>query len=277
MTTHKQIEQQLKRPDTFQDTVLKGINYVSNNKARVALMLAPIVAVTAAFYGVYGWQQRQSAHRRADLAKIIAMQTDESNSVGKQTEAIQKEIDALRKAVPAAGADAKKPALSAETLLKIGELEKKLSSTKPDHAGSTQAFRAFYDAHPDKAEGWMAGVSWASSQFEAGKAVETRSVIEQIVKASTTNKFYQIQSRFMLANILEEQGEYDAALKEADILNGLVEDDSKPMVMLLKGQLLYFKKDNAASRTVLSEIIEKHGSTREAQTARSLLAQIGPA
>lgn len=285
MTTHKQIEQQLKRPDSFQDSILKSIDFVKANKQKVALMIAPILAVALVGYGVFAWQQSQAAQRRAELAKLFTMQNDEATSIDKQKETIQKEIDLLRNPTAPAPktADGKaapaetKPELTAETLLKIGELEAKLATAKPDHAASAAAFKSFYDAHKSYAEGWMAGLSWAGHQLSLGKAAEVRPVLEDIVKSSTAHTFYQIQSRFMLTGVLEELGEFDAALKEAEILTGLVGDEAKPMVLLMKGQLLYFKDDKPAARVILSEIVEKHGSTREAQTARSLLAEIGPA
>lgn len=274
MSGHKQLEKQLKRPDSFQANILKAIDYVKNNPSRVAMMLAPLLVIGLAAYGIHSWQQRQSANRRAAIAKIFTMQTAENSAAGKKNESIQKEIDALRNVKPDAAG--KKPEVSADTLLKIAALEKQLTVTKPDHSASTAEFLKFYEANKSNTEGWLAGISWAGEQLDQGKIAETRPIIEEISKASINQKYYQIQSRFILANILEEVGEFDAALKEADILANLVSDEDKPMILLLKGRLLYFKKD-AGARAVLSEIVDKHGSTREAQTARSLLAELGPA
>lgn len=277
MSGHKQIEQKLKRPDTFQQNILKGINYTKNNPTRILTMLTPLILIAIAGYGFQVWKQRQAEHRRVEVSKLIAMVTEENNAIGKQQEEVRKEIDALRNP-PGVKPDAtgKKPALSAEILLKISTLEKKLTDTKADHTKSSAEFKKFYDANKNNAEGWLAGMSWAGEQLDHGKAADVKPVVEEISKASLNHKFYQIQSRYMLANIQEELGEFDAALKEADVLVSLVDDDSKPMILLLKGRLLYFKKD-AGARAVLSEIVEKHASTREAQTARSLLSEMGPA
>lgn len=277
MSGHKQLEQKLKRPDTFQQNIMKGINYATNNPARILKMLAPLILIAIAGYGFQVWKQRQASHRRIEISKLLAMVTEENNAVGKQQEEVRKEIDTLRNP-PGVKPDAadNKPVLSAETLLKISTLEKKLTETKADHSKSSAEFKKFYDTNKDNAEGWLAGMSWAGNQLAQGKAAEVKPVVEEIAKASLNHKFYQIQSRYMLANIQEELGEFDAALKEADVLISLVDDDSKPMILLLKGRLLYFKKD-AGARAVLSEIVEKHASTREAQTARSLLSEMGPA
>lgn len=274
MSGHKQLEKQLKRPDSFQEHILKAINYTRDNKGRVMMMISPLIVIALAAYSVYSWQQRQAASRRAAIAKIFTMQTAENNAVGKKNESIQKEIDTLRNVKP--DASGKTPPISAENLVKIASLEKQLTDTKPDHSASAAEFRKFYDENKSSTEGWLAGISWASEQLEHGKTAEAKPVIEEITKASIKQKFYQIQSRFILANILEDAGDFDGALKEADILASLVDDEDKPMILLLKGRLLYFKKD-AGARAVLSEIVDKHGSTREAQTARSLLAELGPA
>lgn len=81
----------------------------------------------------------------------------------------------------------------------------------------------------------------------------------------------------MLIGILEDTGEFDAALKECDILLGLATDDAKPAVLLTKGRLQYFKKSFPEARTALNEIIEKHASSPEATKARSLMTAMGPA
>lgn len=275
MSGHKQLERKLKGPDDFQQNIMKGINYVTNNPARVLKMLIPLVLIALAGYGFQSWKQHQAANRRAEVAKILAMVTEENNSLGKQQEATRKEIDALRNPGDLKP-DAKKPALSADALLKISALEKKLADQKPDHSKSSAEFKSFYDKNKNNAEGWLAGMSWAGEQLEHGKTAEAKPVVEEISKASLDHKFYQVQSRYMLANINEELGEFDAGVKEADVLLSMVDDEAKPMILLLKGQLLYFKKD-AGARAVLGEIIDKHGSTKEAQTARSLLSEMGPA
>jgi predicted negative regulator of RcsB-dependent stress response len=274
MTSHKQIEKSLKRPDTFQETLLNALDFMKNNPKKIALMIAPLILVICGGLGFYLFQKSAAVKRRAELAAISAMQMDEARNVAKKIESIQKEIDALRKSP---GSDPKKPELSAESLLKIGTLEKQLTELKPDHSGSAKAFRDFYDKNKKVTEGWMAGISWASFELENRRIADAKTILEEIVKSSTGHKFYQIQSRLMLANCLGEIGDFDNALKETDVLLGLVEDDAKAMALLLKGELLYFKKDAVNARTVLSELLEKHGSTREAQFARSLLAELGPA
>ena len=81
----------------------------------------------------------------------------------------------------------------------------------------------------------------------------------------------------MLVGIMEDAGEFDAAIKECDVLNGLATDEVKPSILLTKGRLQYFKKAYPEARTVLSEIVEKFASSPEATKARSLMAAMGSA
>jgi predicted negative regulator of RcsB-dependent stress response len=275
MTGQKQVEHSLKKPDSFQDHVMKGIQSLVNNKTRLFMFLAPVIVVALAFYAVQSWTNHKTEARRAELAKILAIQTDEQSDVGKRREEIQKEIDAIR-ADRKTDAKGKKAELSADQLAKVTELEKKISSLKPDNSKSLEAFKKFYDSNKDKPEGWMAGLAWAAGQLQNDKTADARPIVESISKASGSNKFYQLTSRFMLIGILEDAAEYDAGIKECDTLSTIATDESKPAVLLAKGRLQYFKKAMPEARTVLNELIEKHGSTPEATKARGMIAMMGP-
>ena len=276
MTGHKQIEQSLKKPDSFQDQILNGIDFLVKNKSRVMLFTSPVILIALIGFGISSYINHKTEARRAELAKILAIQTDEQNAVGKRREEIQKEIDGIR-AEKKTDAKGKKADLPAEKLAKVTELEKKMADLKPDNTQSTEAFKKFYESNKDKPEGWMAGLSWSARQLQDNKIADARPVVEAIAKASTSNKFYQLSSRFMLIGILEEVGEFDAGIKECETLASIATDDAKPAVLLAKGRLQYFKKSLTEARTVLNELIEKHGSSPEATKARGMIAMMGPA
>jgi predicted negative regulator of RcsB-dependent stress response len=274
MTGQKQIEQSLKKPDSFQGQILNGINLLVEQRKRIFMFLTPLLVVGLVVYGAWLWMNHQAEARRSDLAKILAMQSDEIQDVGKRREDIQKQIDGIRDSVKP-DAKGKRPDLSPAQLADITNLEKKMTDLKPDHMKSTEAFKKFYDSNKEKPEGWMAGLSWAAKQLQDGKATEARPIVEAISKISGSNKFYQLTSRFMLIGILEDAGDYDAAIKECDALVSLVTDEAKPSVLLTKGRLHYFKKSNAEAKTVLNELIDKHGSSPEASKARGIIALMG--
>ena len=275
MTGHKQLEKSLKRPDSFQDHILKAIQFVTNNRRMVIMMLSPVVVVALIGYSVFSYMNHKSAGRRTELASLFAMQTTELNSVGKLRESIQKNIDALRSTKP--GADGKKVELSGDTLAKVALLEKQMADLKPDTSASTAAFKKFYDNNSTTTEGWAAGLTWASRQLQDNKTADARPVIEAVAKNSTSNVLFQRTSRFMLIGIMEDAGEFDSAIKECDVLAGLATDEAKPAVLLTKGRLQYFKKSYTESRAVLNEIVDKYASSPEATKARSLMAAMGSA
>jgi predicted negative regulator of RcsB-dependent stress response len=273
MTGHKQLEKSLKRPDSFQDQILKSIQFVTNNRRMVMLMFSPVVAVAVIGYSVFSYMNHKSAGRRAELASLFALQATEQTNLGKQRESMQKDIDTLRSTKP--GADGKKAELSGEVLAKVALLEKQMADLNPDTSASTAAFKKFYDNNTSSAEGWTAGLVWASRQLQDNKTADARPVIEAIAKSSTSNILFQRTSRFMLVGIMEDAGEFDAAIKECDVLASLATDEVKPAVLLTKGRLQYFKKSYTEARAVLNEIVDKYASSPEATKARSLMAAMG--
>jgi len=275
MTGQKTKDKALKRPDSFQDQITNAINFLSTNSRRILMMMTPIIIVGVVGYGAYLWTQKNTVARRAELSKILAMHNDELMTVNRKREDTQKQINVLRSTKP--NKDGKKSEVSAENLATITNLEKQMADLKPDHSKSMIEFKKFYESHKKDVEGWMAGLTWAGYQLQNGTPSDSRTTVEQIAKASASNTFYQMNSRFMLIGLLEDAGEFDAALKECDVLMKIAADDAKATILLAKGRLNFFKKSFAESKQSLKEILEKHASTPEATKARGLIALMGPA
>lgn len=275
MTGQKIKDKALKRPDSFQDHVMNAINFLTANSRRILMMLTPIIVVGIVGYAAYVWNNRSAVARRAELSKILAMHNDELTAVNRKREETQKQINVIRSSKPSK--DGKKTELSPENLATVTNLEKQIADLKPDHTKSMVEFKKFYESHKKNVEGWMAGLTWAGYQLQNGKSSDSRSTIEEIAKASSANSFYQMNSRFMLIGLLEDAGEFDAALKECDILTKIATDDARASVLLAKGRLNFFKKSFAESRQSLKEILEKHASSPEATKARGLIALMGSA
>jgi predicted negative regulator of RcsB-dependent stress response len=275
MTGQKTRDQSLKRPDSFQDQVLTAINFVTTNKQRVLMMMAPLLIVASGVYATYLWTQKKAENRRAELAKILTQHSDEESSVAKKREEIQKQIEPLRNTKT--DKDGKKTPTSPENLATITKLEKQIADLKPDHTKSLVEFKRFYDANSDTVEGWMAGLKWASNQLQESQSGDARKVVEQVAKASAANKFYQMNSRFILIGLMEDAGEFDGALKECEILIKIASDDAMPSVLLTKARIQFFKKSFDDAKTSLKEILDKHSSSPEATKARGLMAIMGAA
>ena len=275
MTMNKQFERDLKGPDSLQKNLSNSIDSLASNRKRMLMMLSPLVVVALAGYGVYAWSQHNVKARRAGLAKILAVRGQEDKDLSKRREDMQKQITELRNTKTEK--DGKKAALSPEALTKVTNLEKEMADLKPDYTKSHAEFKKFYDSNLDAAEGWMAGLSWAGKELRDGRSDEARKVVEHVAKSSTSNKFYQMNSRFMLIGLLEEAGDFDGALKECELLSKIATDETQATVLLTKARLLYFKKSFDQAKVSLNELLTKHASTPEATKARGLLALMGPA
>jgi predicted negative regulator of RcsB-dependent stress response len=275
MTMNKHLERDLKGPDSLQKNLSKSIESLASNRKRLLMMLSPIFVVAIAAYGVYAWSQHNVKSRRAGLAKILAVRGQEDRDLSKRREDIQKQITELRNTKTEK--DGKKAALSPEALTKVTSLEKQMADLKPDYSKSHAEFKKFYDSNSRESEGWMAGLSWAGKELREGRNDEARKVIEHVAKSSTSNKFYQMNSRFMLIGLLEEAGDFDGALKECDVLSKISSEETQATVLLTKARLLYFKKSFDQAKVSLNELLTKHASTPEATKARGLLALMGQA
>lgn len=275
MSGQKTTDHNLRRPDSFQDQILKAINFIASNRKRMLMMLAPLILVGSGVYATYIWTQKKAESRRAELAKILTQFSDEENAVAKKREEIQKQIEPLRS--PKTDKDGKKTSASAEALAMVTKLEKQMADLKPDHSKSMLDFKKFYDSNSNSTEGWMAGLRWASYELQNSQTGDVRKVVEQIAKASSANKFYQMNSRFILIGVMEESGEFDAALKECDLLMKLASEDALPSVLLAKARLQFFKKAYEDAKASLKELMDKHASSPEATKARGLMAIMGAA
>jgi predicted negative regulator of RcsB-dependent stress response len=280
-STEKDFRKSLKGPDAFQRTYFDTTEWMSKNIASVLGILGLVCLIGIGIVGFTWFTKSQSENRRHELSSILASREKETKSVQDSKNLIQTEIDLIRSKSSAAP-DSKGPAgssvpgaPSAADLAKITELESKMATAKPDHTVSSKSLRDFFDKNAKNPEGWVAGGFVAKNLIEEGKLAEAKDVLISVSKSSFSEKIHQIQSRSMLSQVLVELGEYDNAIKELDIVAGLVDDEMKPTVLFQKAQVYHFKQDPTSARPILDEILEKHKSSREASMARALLAMVG--
>jgi tetratricopeptide (TPR) repeat protein len=272
--SQKTVERELRRPDSFQAWGYHLIKILNQYQKLIWFTLIPLLVVGAIGYGVYWYRGEQAAKRRAELAKVFGVQADESREIGKKQEAIQKQIEDLRAKNQVPDKDGKIAELSPDVKNQITALEKSLTQLKPDRTKSNAAFKEFYNGHKTSAEGWTAGLTWAGRTLADGKIAEVRPVVDEIVSASSKDKFFQMQSRLLRLSIMEELGEYDAALKEADEVLKVAPEEAKASVLLTKGRVQYFKNDYPEAKKTLEQLVEKHASSPEAQKAKALMSLV---
>jgi predicted negative regulator of RcsB-dependent stress response len=279
--SQKEQAKALKGPDAFQVRIMNALDWLVKNTRLVLMVLAPLALVAV---GIFGWQyvsKLQKNSRLEDLGKVQVVFDEELKKANDARMAISKQVEDLDKKIAAAApkADPAKPdeaaaAVPEDPKLKAEKeaLEKKIEAIKPDHSASVVKFKEFYDSHAKTPEGWMAGMTAARLYADQEKLAEARPILESILEHSKDNPFYQTQARLSLIGILEELSEYDRALAEIEALDKLVDKEMKPRVLLAKGRILMLKNDKEQAKATFSALIDAHGTSPEAQKARSIQA-----
>jgi predicted negative regulator of RcsB-dependent stress response len=278
----KKFQKSLKAPDQFQIRVVKALDWMNRN---IIVLAVPAVVVALGIVGYYVWNligENAREARLSELGKIQVVYEEEEKTAETSRDALRKQMEAIdsdiakKSIAPASAAtDALKPATPAaavapELTAKKDALQKQVDAIKADHTQSLKQYEDFSEKYQATPEGWLAGVSAANILKDQGKIPDAQALLEKVLTNSKDDRFYQVQGRFLLVGLLEEQGNYDAALKEVEVLASLVDEESQPRVMLAKGRLQMLKKANEDARATFSKLIEAHSSSPEAQKARSL-------
>ena len=276
--TDKINHKKLKAPDFFQVRLMSMFDWVLKNLKLFALMLLPLAFVLLAGFAWQWYSGYQSDKRLDSLAAVEDVFSQELLDSGKRREEIQKKIDALGAANPAAPDDkTKKDVALAETAqiaAQRKELEVLRDLIKPDHSNSLEVFKKYFEQHSGKSEGWMAGMRAVSILLGMKKEVDARPIVETVAKESIAVPFYQIQSRMILVGLNEDAGNFDEALKDVETLIGLADEELQPKMLFAKGRIQLLKDAKTDAKTTLDELVSKHANSPEAQKARSMLALI---
>jgi len=259
--------------DGFQARLIGLFDWLVTNSKYVWMVLVPVLVILVLGLGFQAWMESQSSKRRAALGAIEEAYANEAIESGKKREEIQKKIDEIE-AGSNPGTASKPQSVDVQKLIQKSQLEKERDAIRPDHSGSREKFAAFFKEHGNTPEGWLAGVRAANIWLSDRKTAEARPILEHVAKESLSMPWFQFQSRMLLVSLYEDAGEFDAALKELEIVERLAVDDLKPKVKLAKGRIQLLKDSKDEARATLDEIISQHGSTPEAQKARSWLALI---
>ncbi len=250
---------QSRSKDAFQNAFVRVFNAI--NQQRKTLLLIALPILLAGLVG-YGWKYQktlQQGKRRAALDELLSQVTKADQEAGKRKEEILKKAADLRKA----NADIHKDA--------VAKLEAEAKAIKPNYAEIRVKLFDFYSKHKDSVAGWNAGMVVAKQDLDQKKFDDAKAITEEIAKASIRSNLYQIQSRFLLVGIYEEQGQFDSAIQQENLLEGLVPEDFVPAAKLAKARTLILKNANEEAKTALQAIVEKHASSAEAQKARAYL------
>jgi predicted negative regulator of RcsB-dependent stress response len=110
----------------------------------------------------------------------------------------------------------------------------------------------------------------AKLYIDSEKYQEAKPLLEEVLAKSKAAPFYQVQARFALVGVAEELGDFDRALEETLALEKLVDKEMLPKVLLTRGRLQMLKNAKDDAKATFAQLIEAHGTTPEAQKARSI-------
>lgn len=261
----KQKKPDLSKIDAFQRSFLQLAHWTKRNARQITIVVAPLVVVVIAVIIGQVYLKSQKNKRLAALATINRVYDDEQQAASDRRGELQEKIKKINE-LEAKKQKSDKQDKSAEQK----ELEAQFKAIKADHSHSAKQYREFFAAHQTSPEGWAAamaaiGVAITSKQYD--KAQE---LLTTLLKHSTKNDFYQVQARLLHIKLLEEQGNIEQALTEAEQIYRLAPKDFKPETLLIKARLLLAQQQNSKALEVCEEIIKDFADSRAAVKARAI-------
>jgi len=266
----KEFEKQLRAPDQFQTGVAHAFDWMVKNKNLVMVVVVPLAVMALGYAGWGYYAETQKANRIEALGKVEAGFRNENKVVFDQQEGMRKEVSSLDEQIGKEADAKKKDGLNAKKAALQGQME----AMKADHTASIAGYKAFFEANTGNPEGWAAGAKSAALMIGKKDFAGAKELLGKVIDASNKEIFYQTQCRIMLMGVLEELGDLKAATEVADVLAGLADDTQKPFALLQKARFEIGQDQKDAAKKTIDQLIEKHGSSAEADTAKTMKALI---
>jgi len=267
--TKKKEELNLKGPDMLQLKAASTVEYLRKHGKILAAGLVILLVAIVAGIGINAMLASQQEGLRQDLAQVEKLYDEELKAFSESQESAQNELDELKLAQQKAAARSEE---KAKLDRQVTELEARLAQSKPDHSESQQEFLKFFQNHKNSPAGWVAGVRYAAISLDQRQLEEASPVLEDVANRSGQYPIIHTQSRLLLIATLEDLEKFDEALVHAEQLLTASRAELKPRVLLTKGRLLVFKKDYDQAQQTLTQLIEQHADSQEAESAKSMMA-----
>jgi len=264
MSKDKNFRKSLKGPDQFQTSLATGFDRAYAYRVQIGGAVAVIALVVA---GILGWQyfdQQKKDQRQQELAEIESIYTEELKAADEKRTKLQDGLKDIRTK------DEKK--LSKKERATKVAIEAQIDAVETDHSGSIAKYKIHMDKYLDYPEGWMAGFRVATDHLQKKEFADAKDILVKVMSKVDGVLFYELQGRFLLANVLAELKEFDPAIKEVDTLISKANSDLKPRMLLLKGRIMVAKKDIAGAKESFDQLIKDHSASSEAQKARAMKA-----
>ena len=265
MTT-KQVNKQLKRPDSFQIAAYRGMQWFQDNLLLVGKIIAPFIIAGLLFLGWQLFSYYTAQQRRTELGKIDISYDEEAQKKAESREILEKSAEELKASLekPENAAAPNHEKLKADLALKEAEVEK----IKVEPAAFVEKYKKFYETNKSHVEGWRAALSAMQLLIEDKKIKEASDLAGDMLPRVQKEYFYKTSVRMLYIGLLEEQGRFDDALKEAEAVFAYASEDLKPKILLMEGRLYLDKKDVANANKMFEKVINDFNASPEAQKAR---------
>ena len=266
--TRKDFKRSLKGPDVLQRNFLRTSRWIDRNQTSIFIGIGIVVVLfIVGLMGAFYYKQTTNK-TMMELAKIDLKQQEALLSWSNYLQDTQKKLIEIQTKIddPKTSANDKK-----ELLVQKNLLEKKLKE-EPNTNAFAGEYQKFYEANKTNPSGWIAGLRAANSLIEKNNFKDAKDILTVIVENGRSHDFYNIQVRLMLVGLLEQLNEYDTALNVLAPIEKNSGKEIQPLVLLTKGRLLLYKKDNAKAKVELEKLINAYSEADEAKTARGLIA-----
>lgn len=259
----------LDAPDAFQVQAYSVMDRLAKNPKPLLISGGLILALLVGGYAVKYFTEAKVEKRQTAVSDVDRLYETEMKKYTDQREALEKQRDGLVAKAPAPVAG-QAPAETPE----VKAINDQIKALKAEHAESSAKYLEFYKANPKSAEGLVAGLKHAAYVAEKGDLDTARTELTAIAADSKSENVIHVQSLLLLISIVEDKGDFDAAVKHSDELIASVGPELMPRALLTKSQALFLKKDFVEAKKVLDKLVTDHGTSPEAERARGLLALI---
>jgi len=270
---------ELRRPDLFQQQMLKLLSWADKNLKLLILAIVPIVLIIAGFYTWNYFGQRAAEKQLDELSKIDLVYNQEEESVSSQRESVQKEMEFLMQADVLAKAATTKaegnskaksdPKSEKAKEEKLRDLQEKLKAIKADHSGSLLKFEEYAKNNMGNPAGWRAGLTAATILVERKEFEKAASMLGPLLD-NAKSSVYQVHGRIYLSSILEETGKSDDAVVQLDkALAQKPQSEVAARVLFSKARILNQSGKTEDASKIFDEVVTNYGTTPEAEKARA--------
>lgn len=266
MSTKKE-QRALKKPDLFQKLVRDQLEKIKDNSTSVMAFIGIAILATGGYFSKQYYDNTQIEKRASALYAIDKIYDNEEKMLSEESTKLSSELSNLNTKIVKLE---EKKDLTPEEKSELGKLkaetnsiETKQGKLQANHTASDEAYVAFFNKHPETAEGARAAIQVVNNLLQQKSYQKASELAKKVLEnLSPTSLFYGNIAKLYI-NILSELGEIDPALSETEKLFGKVSEKEQPELLLLKGILLLQKEDLESAKKTFDTVATHFHATDE--------------